>query len=76
MIRTSPLLFWKVFKIFAKNRISIKNLLQNPDKKNKKATIIIITHKNLEKNYNNLFSNLTKNKFVLKKPTFIRIEKV
>ena len=65
-----------ITKIFAKNRISIKNLLQNPDKKNRKATIIIITHKNLEKNYNNLFSNLTKNKFVLKKPTFIRIEKV
>ena len=62
--------------MFAKNKISIKNLLQNPDKKNKKATIIIITHKSLEKNYNNLFSNLTFNKFVLKKPTFIRIEKV
>ena len=65
-----------ITKIFAKNKISIKNLLQNPDKKNKKATIIIITHKSSEKNYNNLFSNLTKNKFVLKKPTFIRIEKV
>ena len=47
-----------------------------PNKKNKKATIIIITHENFEKNFNNLISNLTKNKFVLKKPTFIRIEKV
>ena len=55
---------------------SIKNLIQDPDKKNRKATIIIITHENLEKNYNNLLLNLTKNKFVLKKPTLIRIEKV
>ena len=65
-----------ITKIFAKNKISIKNLIQNPDKKNKKASIIIITHENLEKNYNNLLSSLIKNKFVLKRPTFLRIENV
>ena len=75
-VKDLPGVLSSITKIFAKNRISIKNLLQNPDKKNNKATIIIITHKTLEKNYNNLFLNLTKNKFVLKKPTFIRIEKV
>ena len=75
-VKDLPGVLSSITKIFARNRISIKNLLQNPDKKNRKATIIIITHKNLEKNYNNLFSNLTKNKFVLRKPTFIRIEKV
>ena len=65
-----------ITKTFANYNISIKNLIQNPDKKNRKASIIIITHENFEKNYNNLLSNLNKNKFVLKKPTFIRIEKV
>ena len=65
-----------ISEIFAKNKISIKNLIQNPDKKNNKASVIIITHKSLEKNYDNLLLNLSKNKFVLKKPTFIRIEKV
>ena len=75
-VKDLPGVLSSITKIFAKNKISIKNLLQSPNKRNKKATIIIITHKNLEKNYNNLFSNLTKNKFVLKKPTFIRIEKV
>ncbi len=65
-----------ITKIFTRNKISIKNLIQRPDKRNKKATIIIITHENIEKNYNNLILNLTKNKFVLNKPTFIRIEKV
>ena len=65
-----------ITRIFAKNKISIKNLIQDPDKKKRKATIIIITHENLEKNYNNLISSLTKNKFIIKKPTFIRIEKV
>tara|TARA_Y100000590_G_scaffold173196_1_gene198048 strand:+ start:2203 stop:3495 length:1293 start_codon:yes stop_codon:yes gene_type:complete len=75
-VKDLPGVLSSITKMFAKNKISIKNLLQNPDKKNKKATIIIITHRSLEKNYNNLFSNLTLNKFVLKKPTFIRIEKV
>ena len=75
-VKDLPGVLSSITKIFAKNNISIKNLLQNPDKKNKKATIILITHKSLENNYNNLFSNLSKNKFILKKPTFIRIEKV
>ena len=65
-----------ITKIFAKNKISIKNLIQIPNKKSGKASIAIITHKNMEKNYNNLLFNLTRNKFVFKKPTFIRIEKV
>ena len=65
-----------ITKIFASNKISIRNLIQKPDKKSRKATIIIITHESLEKNFKNLLSNISKNKFVLKKPTFIRIEKV
>ena len=63
-----------ITKNFAKNKISIKNLIQKPNKKNKKASIIIITHENIEKNFNNLIMSLSKNKFVIKKPTFIRIE--
>ena len=65
-----------ITKSFALNKISIKNLIQIPDKKNKRASIIIITHKSLEKNYKKLLSSLFKNKFVIKKPTFIRIENV
>ena len=75
-VKDLPGVLSSITKVFAKNHISIKNLIQNPDKKNRKAVIIIITHENLEKNYKNLFSNLLKNKFLTKKPTFIRIEKI
>ena len=75
-VKDLPGVLSSITKTFANNKISIKNLIQNPYKKNKKASIIIITHENLERNYNNLLLNLNRNKFVLKKPTFIRIEKV
>ena len=75
-VKDLPGVLSSITKTFANNNISIKNLIQNPYKKNKKASIIIITHENLEKNYKNLLTSLNKNKFVLKKPTFIRIEKI
>ena len=75
-VKDQPGVLSSITKVFAKNKISIRNLIQKPDKKNKKASIIIITHENIEKNYKNLLLNLFRNKFVLKKPTFIRIEKV
>ncbi len=75
-VKDLPGVLSSITKIFAKNKISIKNLIQKPNKKIKIASIIIITHENVEKNYKLLLSNLIKNKFVLKKPTFIRIEKV
>ena len=75
-VKDQPGVLSSLTKIFANNKISIKNLIQKPNKKNKKASIIIITHENIEKNYKTLLLNLIKNKFVLKKPTFIRIEKV
>jgi len=65
-----------ITKIFTKNKISIKNLVQVPNKKNKKASIAIITHESYEKNFQSLIKNLYKNKYVINKPTFIRIEKV
>ena len=74
-VKDKPGVLSSITKTFTKNKISIKNLIQNPNKKNNKASIIIITHENLEKNYNNLLKSLLKNKFILKKPTFIRIKK-
>ena len=75
-VKDQPGVLSSITKIFAKSKISIKNLIQAPNKKEKKATVVIITHEALEKNFNNLLSNLYKNKFVLKKPIFIRIEKI
>ncbi len=57
----------------AKYKISVKRIIQTPDKKNKKATIIIITHKTTEINSRNCLSIFKKNKNILKFPTLIRL---
>ncbi len=57
----------------AKYKISIKRIIQTPDKKNNKATIVIITHKTSELNCKNCFSIFKKNKNILKIPTIIRL---
>jgi homoserine dehydrogenase len=75
-VKDLPGVLSSITNIFAKNKISIRNLIQNPEKKNKKAVVIIVTHENLERNYKNLLQALNKNKFLIKKPTFIRIEKI
>ena len=65
-----------VTSILAKNKISIKRVIQIPSKKNKSATIIIITHTSIEKNFNKSIKDLKKNSFLLKNPKIIRIEDV
>ena len=57
----------------AKYKISVKRIIQTPDKKNKKATIVIITHKTSEINAKNCLSIFKKNKNILKFPTLIRL---
>ena len=57
----------------AKYKISVKRLIQTPDKKTNKATIVIITHKTSEINSKNCLSIFKKNKNILKTPTLIRV---
>ncbi len=57
----------------AKYKISVKRIIQTPDKKNKKARIVIITHKTTEINSKNCLSIFKKNKNILKFPTLIRL---
>ncbi len=57
----------------AENKISIKRLLQIPDKKKKIASIIIITHNTLEKRIIKCLDKLRKNDSLIKSPTFIRV---
>ena len=73
-VKDKPGVLSSITKVFARNKISIKNLIQIPDRRKKNASIIIITHKTFEKNLNKCLINLNRNIFVIKKPISIRIE--
>jgi len=75
-VKDLPGVLSSITKIFSRNKISIKNLVQVPDKKSNNASIAIITHNSLEKNYKNLLSNLSRNKYVIRRPIFIRVESI
>ena len=57
----------------ANYKISVKRIIQTPDKRNKKATIVIITHKSKESSVNICLSIFKKNNNILKFPTLIRL---
>ena len=63
----------QITNTLAKYMISVKRIIQTPDKKNNRATIVIITHKTREFNSNKCLSIFKKNKNILKSPTLIRL---
>ena len=72
-VKDKPGVLSTITNRLAKYKISVKRLIQTPDKKNKKATIVIITHKTNELNSKNCLSAFKKDKNILKYPTLIRI---
>ena len=72
-VRDKPGVLSRITNRLAKYKISVKRMIQTPDKKNNKATVVIITHKTKELNSNNCLSKFKKDKDILQYPTLIRI---
>ena len=72
-VKDKPGVLSQITNRLAKYKISIKRIIQTPDKKNNKATIVIISHKTSELNCNNCLSIFKSNKNILKTPTLIRL---
>ena len=72
-VKDKPGVLSSITNRLAKFKISVKRIIQTPDKKNNKATIVIITHKTTEINSRNCLSIFKKNKNILKFPTLIRL---
>ena len=62
-----------ITNIFSKNKVSIKRLIQNPNKSKKYSSIIVITHNSKNKSLNKIINQIEKKSFVIKKPKLIRI---
>ena len=72
-VKDKPGVLSSITKNLAENKISIKRLLQIPDKKRNTASIIIISHNTLEKRVIKCLNKLKKNNSLIKSPTFIRV---
>ncbi len=72
-VNDKPGVLSQITHSFAKRNISLERLIQIPDHKNKKASIIIITHKTNELDANKCLKLLKTNKNILKEPTRIRL---
>ena len=72
-VRDKPGVLSQITKQLAKYKISIARLIQIPDHKRKRASIIIITHKAKELYSNKCLKAFKSNKNVLKLPTLIRL---
>ena len=63
-----------ITSIFSKNKVSIKRLIQNPNKNKKISSIIIITHKSKNKFLKKILKAVVKKNFIKIKPKLIRID--
>ena len=63
-----------ITNIFSKNKVSIKRLLQNPNKNKKISSIIIVTHKSKDKFLSKTLKEVSKKNFIKYKPKLIRID--
>ena len=72
-VKDKPGVLSELTNTLAKNKISVKRIIQTPEKTNNKATIVIITHKSKESNSKKCMSSFKKNKNIVKRPTLIRL---
>ncbi len=62
-----------ITNVFSKNKVSIKRLIQNPNKLKKFSSIVIITHNSKDKSLNKIIKQIEKKSYIIKKPKLIRI---
>ena len=72
-VKDKPGVLSQITKQLAKYNISIERLIQIPDHKRKRASIVIITHKSKELFLSKCLKSFKSNKNVLKFPTLIRL---
>ncbi len=63
-----------ITNIFSNNNVSIKRLIQNPNKNKGISSIIIITHHSKDSSLNKIIKIIGKKIYVKKKPKLIRID--
>ncbi len=62
-----------ITSVFSKNKVSIKRLVQNPNKNKNVSSVVIITHESKNKSLMKIINQIIKKDYLIKKPKLIRI---
>jgi homoserine dehydrogenase len=65
-----------VTKVMAKNKVSVKRLIQNQTMNKKNASIVLITHEAKSSSFVKVLSKLNQKNYIVNTPKIIRIEKI
>ncbi len=68
-----PGILSNITQIFSKNNVSIKRLIQKPNKSKKFSSIVIITHNSINKSLYKIVKQIENKNYIIKKPKLIRI---
>ena len=63
-----------ITQIFSRNKVSIKRLVQDPNKNKGSSSIIIITHPSKDKSLNRIIQTINKRSYVKQRSKLIRID--
>ena len=73
-VEDKPGILSNITNIFSKNNVSIKRLVQNPNKNKKSSFIIIITHKSKDRFLQKTLKEVDKRSYIKRKSKLIRID--
>ena len=73
-VTDKPGVLSNITQIFSRNKVSIKRLVQDPNKNKSSSSIIIITHPSKDKSLNKIIQTINKRSYVKKRPKLIRID--
>ena len=62
-----------ITQVFSKNKVSIKRLVQDPNKNKSSSSIIIITHHSKDKSLNKIIQTINKRPYIKRRSKLIRI---
>ncbi len=63
----------KITQVFSRNKVSIKRLVQDPNKNKNSSSIIIITHHSKDKSLNKIIQTINNRPYIKKRSKLIRI---
>ena len=75
-VTDKPGVLSNITQIFSRNKVSIKRLVQDPNKNKSSSSIIIITHPSKDKSLNKIIQTINKRSYVKKRSKLIRIDDV